>query len=130
MNFHDLAPNKYKRSLVAGINHRKSTKFLRKRYSKRCWRCWLPNLKKNKKKLRKRRRKQWCFLQYRGKITEKFEHALKRIEAPCKVITQRKSKSVLPSLKSPVEKALKSCVVRVWNLLFALCCFLPEFRCL
>ena len=57
------------------------------------------------------------FLQYRGKLTEKFEHALKRIEAPCKVImTLRKLKTVLPSLKAPVEKSLKSGVV------YEICC--------
>ena len=57
------------------------------------------------------------FLQYRGKLTEKFEHALKRLEAPCKVImTLRKLKTVLPSLKAPVKKSLKSGVV------YEICC--------
>ena len=30
------------------------------------------------------------FIQYRGKITEKFEQSLRRIQAPCKVITTTK----------------------------------------
>ena len=76
-----------------------------------------PEEKQEELRKRKRRRKQWSFLQYRGKITEKFEHALKRIEAPCKVImTLRKLKTVLPSLKAPVEKSLKSGVV------YEICC--------
>ena len=42
---------------------------------------------------------------------------MKRIEAPCKVImTLRKLKTVLPSLKAPVEKSLKSGVV------YEICC--------
>ena len=52
------------------------------------------------------------FVQYRGRITERFEQSLKRCMAPCKVVyTLRKVKSVLVSLKTPVEKALKSGVV-------------------
>ena len=47
------------------------------------------------------------FLQYRGQVTEDYLKALNRIKAPCKVIlTLRKMKTVLPSLKSDVEKAL------------------------
>ena len=52
------------------------------------------------------------FVQYRGKITEKFEASLKRISAPCKIIkTTKKLKTSLPSLKPRVEKQLKSGVV-------------------
>ena len=52
------------------------------------------------------------FVQYRGRMTERFEHSLKRCMAPCKVVyTLCKVKSVLLSLKTPVEKALKSRVV-------------------
>ena len=41
-------------------------------------------------------KKAMVFLQYRGKMAEQFEHALKRIAAPCKVImTLRKLKTVL-----------------------------------
>ena len=46
------------------------------------------------------------FIQYRGKLKDKFEHAMKKMEDPCKVIlTLRKLKSVLPSLKLSVEKS-------------------------
>ena len=52
------------------------------------------------------------FLQYRGKITEEYISTLRRIQAPCKpVLTLRKLKTVLPPLKPPVEKALKSRIV-------------------
>ena len=52
------------------------------------------------------------FLQYRGKVTEKFTQSLNRINAPCKVIdTIKKLKTVLPSLKAATEKSLKSRVV-------------------
>ena len=70
-----------------------------------------------------------CFLQFLfllsfflfffwfGNVCQKFEYALKSIKAPCTVImTLNKLKTVLPSLKAPVEKALKSCVV------YDICC--------
>ena len=38
-------------------------------------------------------------MQYRGKLSEKFEGSLKKLDAPCKVIfTLRKLKTCLPSL--------------------------------
>ena len=47
------------------------------------------------------------FIQYRGKVSEKYEKSLKRIGASCKVIlTIRKLKTALPTLKSEVSKAL------------------------
>ena len=52
------------------------------------------------------------FLQYRGKATEEFAKSLHNCKAPCTVImTMRKLKSVLPSLKAQVEKHMKSGVV-------------------
>ena len=52
------------------------------------------------------------FLLYRVKLTEKFSSTLKRINAPCKVIiTLRKLKTVLPTLKPTIEKALQSGIV-------------------
>ena len=52
------------------------------------------------------------FVQYRGKCTEEFAHSLHNSKAPCTVImTLRKLKTVLPSLKAPVEKHLKCGVV-------------------
>ena len=45
-------------------------------------------------------------------MTEKFEQSLKRLQVPCIVInTLKKLKTVLPPLKPPVEKFLKSKVV-------------------
>ena len=56
--------------------------------------------------------KKMIFLQYRGEITENFERTLNRVNAPCKIVTTiRKMKTVLPSLKSPVDKALRSGLV-------------------
>ena len=52
------------------------------------------------------------FLQYRGRETDKFVNALKRLNAPCKfVLTTRKLKTVLPSLKPSVPEMLLSKVV-------------------
>ena len=52
------------------------------------------------------------FLQYRGRVSEKFEESLKKLKAPCKVIfTLKKLKMDLPSLKPPVEKCYKSRLV-------------------
>ena len=52
------------------------------------------------------------WLQYRGFVTEKFEQSLQRLRVPCIMInTLKKLKTVLPSLKLPVEKFLKSKVV-------------------
>ena len=52
------------------------------------------------------------FLQYRGKVSEEYARSLHRCGAPCNIIfTLRKLKTVLPSLKPAVEKALKSGVI-------------------
>ena len=52
------------------------------------------------------------FLYYRGKAWENFAKDLKKAHAPCRTIFKlRKLKTVLPSLKPPVEKMLKSHVV-------------------
>ena len=51
-------------------------------------------------------------MQYRGKCTEDYARALHKIKAPCIIImTLKKLKMVLPSLKPPVEKLIKSGVV-------------------
>ena len=48
----------------------------------------------------------------RGKVTEKFETALKQLNVPCTVIeTLTKLKTSMPSLKSPVESSLQSKVI-------------------
>ena len=49
------------------------------------------------------------FLQYRGKITEDYVHALPRLKAP--ILTFRKLKNVLPHMKETIEIALKSRLV-------------------
>ena len=52
------------------------------------------------------------FIQYRGKCTEEYARALHKINAPCRIVmTLRKLKTVLPSLKPPVDKMIKSNVV-------------------
>ena len=49
------------------------------------------------------------FLYYRGKASEHFAKDLKKAHAPCRTIFKlRKLKTMLPSLKPPVEKKLKS----------------------
>ena len=51
-------------------------------------------------------------MQFRGSTTEQFVKKLKSCGAPVQVIlTLRKLRSCLPSLKAPVEKLLKSDVV-------------------
>ena len=52
------------------------------------------------------------FIQYRGKVTENYARALHKCKAPCTIVmTLRKLKTVLPSLKPRVEKYLRSGVV-------------------
>ena len=52
------------------------------------------------------------FVQYRGKCSDQYARALHNIQAPCRVImTLRKLKTVLPSLKPPVEWSLRSDVI-------------------
>ena len=49
------------------------------------------------------------FVQYRGKCTEDYARALHRCNAPCRIVmTLRKLKTTMPSLKPPVEKKLRS----------------------
>ena len=52
------------------------------------------------------------FVNYRGKVTEKFAQSLYKLHAPCKVImTLRKTKNLISSLKVPVPDMLQSNVV-------------------
>ena len=52
------------------------------------------------------------FVNYRGKATEKLANDFKRLNAPCKIVmTTKKVKTVMPSLKSPVPKMHMSNVV-------------------
>ena len=51
-------------------------------------------------------------IQYRGKCTEDYARALHRCNAPCTIVmTLRKLKTVMPSLKPPVEKMVRGGVV-------------------
>ena len=139
MNFHALAPLKYKRSVVTGFVHR---------IFRACstWEHFHASLERAKRVLRNNQYptnfyeplihstieklhlphrsneaeieeveevpKHLLFLQYRGKVTEDYVRALDKLNAPCKLIlTLRKLKTVLPSLKVPVEKSLQSRVV-------------------
>ena len=51
-------------------------------------------------------------IQYRGKCTEDYARALHKIKDPCYIImTLRKLKTILPSMKPSVDKLIKSAVV-------------------
>ena len=139
MNFHALAPQKYKRSVVIGFIHR---------IYRACstWSHFDESLKKAKAALEKNQyppyfyepiiaktlskiiennnntetsheeeeevEKKKVFLHYRGKISEQFEQSLNKLNVPCKIIfTIKKIKSCLPSLKPQIEKCFKSRVV-------------------
>ena len=147
LNFHSLAPKRYKRSVVSGFVHR-----IHRACSK--WDLFHKSLEKAKVILERnqyppsfynpiikdtldhilRKRldstedsqqtetsvsetsentpKRGIFIQYRGKCTEDYARSLHKCKAPCNVImTLRKLKTVLPSLKPPVEKALRSGVI-------------------
>jgi len=53
--------------------------------------------------------KKMIFVQYRGKGTEDYARALHKCEAPVKIVmTLRKLKTTMPSLKPQVEKELRS----------------------
>ena len=136
MNFHSLAPKRYKRSVVSGFVHR---------IHRACstWAHFHESLNRAKTILRKNQypetfyesiihetltriledtkavkptkdelEKFALFVQYRGKASEHYANDLGRINAPCRVIfTLRKLKTVLPSLKPPIDHLLKSKVV-------------------
>ncbi len=53
--------------------------------------------------------KKMIFVQYRGKGTEDYARALHKYEAPVKIVmTMRKLKTTMPSLKPQIEKELRS----------------------
>ena len=140
MNYHAIAPQRYKRSVVSGFVHR---------IHRSCsnWKNFLDSLEKAKKILENNQyppsfynpiieetisrlllpeevktemtnendsaiQKKMIFIQYRGKVTEDYARSLHKINAPCTIVmTLRKMKTVLPSLKPRVDKALRSGVV-------------------
>ena len=142
MNYHALAPKRYKRSVVSGFVHR---------IHRACssWQNFHTSLEKAKRVLEKNQypptfyepiirqalhdvlkvpssdqqpvprsehsstiERRPLIMQYRGKCTEEYARALHKIMAPCVIVmTLRKLKTILPSLKPPVEKLMKSGVV-------------------
>ena len=141
MNYHALAPKRYKRSVVAGFVYRiyracsdwdnfhdsmvRAIRTLENnQYPPNFYEpiirkalCDIrgdqteENLKSQTKNTSSVNRKP-LLIQYRGKCTDDYARALYKIGAPCVVVmTLRKLKTVLPSLKPSVEKALKSGVV-------------------
>ena len=56
--------------------------------------------------------KHLVFLQYRGKVTDEYVRALNKLKAPCKpILTLRKLKTILPTLKVQVDKSFRSRIV-------------------
>ena len=140
MNYHALAPKRYKRSVVSGFVYR---------IHRACssWENFHISMEKAKMILEKNQypptfyepvirqalsdiigeapeqpstlpaqntntMKRRIMIQYRGKCSEEYARALHKINAPVTVVmTLRKLKTVLPSLKPSVEKLMKSGVV-------------------
>ena len=139
MNFHALAPKRYKRRVVSGFVHR---------IHRSCstWENFHNSLTKAKEVLEKNQYpppfyedviaqtlekilaqsdveknpaaesevqcKHRVLMQYRGSATDQFMKKLKDCGAPVQVVlTLRKLRSCLPTLKVPVQKMLKSDVV-------------------
>ena len=140
MNYHALAPRRYKHSVVSGFVHR---------IYRACssWELFHDSLEKAKKILEQNQyppsfydpiiektlsniimeekstkdndssatttpQKFLLRVQYRGKPTEDYARALHRSNAPCMIVmTLRKLKTILPSTKPPLEKMLRSGIV-------------------
>ena len=137
MNFHALAPLKYKRSAVIGMVHRIFRACSTKRNFDESLNRARTILAKNqypksfvesiisetRKKLEneqveqtepdeEKEEKKKFYVQYRGKISDQFQRSLHKLNAPCIVtFTLKKLKTTLPSLKSSIEKSYKSSVV-------------------
>ena len=145
MNFHALAPKRYKRSVVSGFVYR---------IYRACstWQLFHESLEKAKRVLERNQYPPTFYdsiiretletilrpaqdsessttpeptsqqpsksgkyklrVQYRGKATEDYARALHKCDAPVVIVmTLRKLKTVMPSLKPPVEKMLRSGLV-------------------
>ena len=135
MNFHSLAPRKYKRAVVSGFVHRiyracsnwtlfheslerAKTTLQNNQYPplfyEKIIHETLTKIMENTKTTEPEESKDafLIFLQYRGKCTETYAHDIHKTGLPCKVVfTLRKLKTITPSLKEPVEKSLKSGIV-------------------
>jgi len=156
MNFHALAPIRYKRSAVIGLVHRivrscsnwknvhlsilkAKTLLENNQYPSRFYE---PIIEKSLNKIIQGKQEssesengeeepeqefKMIFVQYRGRITENFEKSLNRCNTPCKVImTLKKMQSVLPSLKPSLEKPLKSGIVYKIECLRCLSCYVGQ----
>ena len=142
LNYHALAPRRYKKAVVAGFVYR---------IHRSCstWRAFRESLEKAKVILEKNQYpptfyepiikeslqniinkstehrsdvrnddvlkeggKLMIFIQYRGKCIEEYAKGLHKLKAPCTVImTLRKLKTVIPSLKPPIDKCVRSRIV-------------------
>ena len=139
MNYHALAPKKYKRSVVSGFVYRiyracsswqyfhdsmeRAKRVLeRNQYPPAFYdpiiKETLNTILQSSKRLQTEQppaettRKYPLIIQYRGKSTEEYARALHHCSAPCTIImTIRKLKTTMPSLKPPVEKMIRSGIV-------------------
>ena len=140
MNYHALAPRRYKRSVVTGFVHRiyracstwshfnqsleKAKRILEQNQYPPAFydpliRQTLHDILGEKEQPQEKQTpdttnttKKFIKVQYRGKSTEDYARALHKINAPCTIVmTLRKLKTTLPSLKPPIEKGLKSGIV-------------------
>ena len=141
LNYHALAPKMYKRSVVSGFVYRiyracsswesfhtsleKAKHILeRNQYPPTFYDVIIrktietivmggkPDTTPSESQQTKKSGKIPLIVQYRGKCTEDYARSLHKAEAPCTIVmTLRKLKTVLPSLKPPVEKMIRSGVV-------------------
>ena len=134
MNFHALAPKKYKRSVVTGMVHRifrscstyqtfhqsleKAKSILHRNQYPESFIDPIINDTLNKlfgakpETEKEEVENTMFFVEYRGKISDQFKKSLHHLNVPCRVIfTLKKLKTVLPSLKPSVNFSLKSGVV-------------------
>ena len=142
LNLHSLAPKRYKRSVVSGFVYRifnacsswKNVDVSLKRakrilegnqyppeFYEPIIRETIAKLIQDTSKKKKsndeavKKPRKLIIIQYRGKCTEDYARALHKISAPCTIVmTLRKLRTVLPSLKPPIEKILLSgCVYQI-----------------
>ena len=136
MNYNALAPLRYKRSVVSGViyrifyacsnwknfgeslgkakrildNNQYPSAFYEPIIEKTLSRI-IENKAKNDDEEEDQEKKMF-FVQYRGRVTDKFESGLRHIKAPIKFIaTINKTKACLHSLKQSIDKSLNSGVV-------------------
>ncbi|XP_066911106.1 uncharacterized protein [Clytia hemisphaerica] len=130
MNFLVLAPVRYKKAVILGMIHgiyqacsswksfhesleKAKTILINNQYPRSFYD---PIIEKTLNKIIEKPEKEEddkdltkFYIQYRGKVSDKFEKSLRQLNEPCKVVfTTRKLKTILPSLKPKVEKHLRS----------------------